>query len=187
MNKLFFLFICTCVLISPLEMIFGSENTLEFRSAAFFHQSKKFRHVYDPISVDYQLDGTLALSPSFELWVEFDYTTKSKKKECYYTKIKLTNCSLGLQYVHRFFPKLEGYIGTGVSLVRANLHNRSCCSDEWENKTAWGSLSKVGVRYWVTDNLFLDVFTDYLYQEVHFKKSVNVGGFKTGLGIGIGF
>ena len=187
MNKVFLIFVYFCLIIGPLKIVANTVNTVEFRSAAFFHQSKKFQHIYKPVSADFQIEGTYALNCSFELWSELDYMEKSKKKDCYHTKIQLTNFSLGAQYVRNLCAKLDLYVGIGASMVRIDLNDKSCCGNEKESKIAWGLLAKTGVRYWFANHWFFDVFADYLYQEVHFKKNVNVGGFKTGVGIGFSF
>lgn len=187
MNKLFFTFIYLCLIASPLKILAHTANTVEFRTAAFWHQNKKFRHVYNNVNADYQLVSTFALNRCFEIWGEVDYSTNSKKKECYHTRIQLTNFGFGLQYVHCFCSNLNAYIGTGVSLECIHLKNRSCCGYDKYSKISWGSLSRIGARYWFTHRFFLDIFADYLYQEVHISKSINLSGFKTGIGIGVGF
>lgn len=174
-------------LLAPLALSADATNTGEFRIAAVFPQGHKFRSIYGDTCVDYQLCGSLALGCHFELWGEIDYLTDSTRKDCYKTRVQIINPSIGIQYIHSFGCSLDGYIGTGLSVPIVNLKNRSCCSHGNLTKTACGSLSKLGIRYWWCDRFFLNIFVDYLYADVHYNTHQNVGGVKTGLGIGSRF
>lgn len=179
--------LCVGYFLAPFELSASAANTAEFRVAGFFPQGKRFRSIYGDSCADYQFCGTLALGCRFEVWGEVDYLTDSTSSDCYKTRVQIVNPSIGIRYVQPFGCNFDGYIGTGLSVPVVTLKNRSCCGNEDLTKTAWGSLSKLGVRYWFCDRFFLDAFVDYLYADAHYSRHQNVGGIKTGIGIGSKF
>lgn len=187
MNKLYLILTILCLLVITASLSASAENTLEIRTAAFFHQSKKFRKIYGDVNADYQIAGSFALTPVFELWGEWDYLYSSKSKKDYKTRINLNNFDFGIRYVYSFNPQLDAYIGLGASVAQVRLHDKSFCGKNNHSKTVWGFVTKTGLRYWFYRNLFAEVFIDYLYQDAHFEKNANIGGLKVGAGLGVKF
>lgn len=163
-------------------------NTLEVRGGAVYQVSKRFREVYDTVSSTIQVETSTLLWSPFEIWTNLDWSTKRKKKdECCKTRIKIFNGSVGIKYVHCISKNLDAYIGIGPSLATIELNNHSCCNHETKTKIAFGGIIKSGLRYYMLTNVFLDLFIDYLYQPVHWHHDVDVGGLKSGAGLGVRF
>ena len=101
------------------------------------------------------------------------------------TKINIANTSVGIKLPFQYSEEISPYIGIGVSFSRVWLKNNSFCGEEKASKFAVGGVLKTGIYYFLTESVFLDVFIDYLYQPVHFETDVDVGGLKTGMGIGV--
>jgi hypothetical protein len=68
-----------------------------------------------------------------------------------------------------------------------HLKNKSQCTHQTVSKWAVGGVLKTGIYYTVCERIFIDFFVDYLYQPVSFHHRVDVGGFKTGVGVGVKF
>jgi outer membrane protein len=167
--------------------------TLEIRSGAFIHANKRFKKLYGKIGTSYQIEASLSLPPFEYLrgWSNFDYFSKHSRAHrdrcCGKSKVEIPQISFGIKYIYPFGEFLDGYVGIGPSFSRINLTNKSCCLHEKVSKFAVGGILKSGIYYSMSERLFMDVFIDYLYQPVHFKKYRNVGGFKAGAGFGYKF
>ena len=62
------------------------------------------------------------------------------------------------------------------SYIRRNVH-----------KQAVGGIVKFGFYVEPVKHLYIDLFTDYLYQQIHFSKWMQIGGLKVGGGVGFCF
>lgn len=159
---------------------------VEIRSAAFFHSSKRFRDVYGDVGCSYQLEASALLNNCWNGWVNFDWFSDHRKlKKCHAsTDVSIFNTSVGLKYTHQFCKRYVAYVGIGPSFSRIWLKNKCHCEHEKISKFVIGGLLKTGIYYFFTCDLFLDLFFDYLYQPVHIDRHIDIGGFKTGVGIG---
>lgn len=161
----------------------------EFRYGAFFHTSKRFREIYGNVGASYQLEASTHVYNCLDGWVNLDwFNDHGKPEKCNgNTTVNIANVSLGLKYPYCFCEKYIAYIGIGPSIGRIWLKNKSRCEHEKISKLAIGGLLKTGIYCFITCNIFVDLFIDYLYQPVHFEKDVDIGGIKPGIGIGIQF
>ncbi len=190
MNKIVFtlLFVLLWLNLYPL-MADEIESTLEIRSAAFFHSSKRFREIYGNVGGSYQLEASTKFNDCFEAWANFDWFSKHGKSEGFNdpTRVSIANINLGIKFPYQLSECFTLYVGIGPSLSRIWLKNRSARSHERISKLAIGGVLKTGVYYFITRHIYLDVFVDYLYQPVHFETNIDIGGFKTGIGVGYKF
>lgn len=170
--------------------------SVEFRSAAFFHSSKLFREIYGNVSGCYELEASTRLNNCMDGWVNVDWFSKhGNSKECEKnsscekctSRVSIANISLGIKYPYYCWEQATAYIGIGPSISRIWLKNEFQHRHEREAKLAIGGILKTGINYYIKNCLFIDLFVDYLYQPVHFKKSVDIGGFKAGAGLGFNF
>lgn len=184
-----FIFVLTCFYLQPL--LAKIENSLEIRTAAFFHSSDRFREIYGNVSGSYQLEVSTKWRACncYETWVNFDWFSKEGQSDGFEdpTKANIANLSFGIKISSPFCEKFTPYIGLGPSFSRIWLKNESRCHDERVSKVAVGVVFKSGINYFVTRCVFIDLFVDYLYQPVHFEQQVDIGGFKTGAGLGFKF
>lgn len=164
-------------------------SSVEIRSSAFFHSSNLFREIYGNPGVNYQLEASTNLYDYFVGWANFDWFSKHGKSVGFNdsTRVNIANFSLGIKFPYELSEQFTAYIGIGPSFGRIRLKNQSQCNPETVSKFAMGGVVKTGVYYFITENMFIDVFVDYLYQPVKFESHVDIGGFKTGTGIGIIF
>ena len=187
-----------CLLIFSGSSIFADLNTsLEFRGAAFIHSSHRFREIYGNIGSSYQIEAAGTLDCNFDCnlgwFANADWTQKKGRSEGLndVTKMSIANFSFGLKYLYPFFCNYTAYVGIGPSFSRIALNNHHTHHrshhNRYNSRIAIGGILKTGVLYSIRCNIFLDVFVDYLYQPVSYSTSVNIGGFKTGAGIGYKF
>jgi hypothetical protein len=165
------------------------DTTVEVRYAEFFPSSKKFKKIYGNSNPDYQIQASTRSYGPLEIWTNFDWFTKKKHKDFgYKTKIEIMDASIGVQYVYKNWPAFDLYAGIGPVFGKIHLKNKTCCMDETFSKTSFGAVGKAGIRYLVYQELFIDLFFDYLYQYVRIDhQHINVGGFKGGIGVGTKF
>lgn len=162
---------------------------VEIRSAAFFHSSKRFREIYGNVGCSYQLEASTYLCSCLDGWANLDWFSKhDKPKACPgNTRVSIANISLGVKYPYQLCENYIAYVGIGPSLSEVWLKNHSQCEHERVSKVAFGGVLKTGIYCFITCDIFLDLFIDYLYQPIHFDKQVDIGGLKTGVGIGMQF
>ncbi len=165
------------------------ESSVAARAAAFFPTSKRFREIYGDIGVDYQLEISSQLMPCLDLWINLDWFSKHGKSEGEResTKISIANASIGVRAIHRFCGGFI-YLGIGDNFSGVWIRNHSNFhSNKRASKRGIGGVLKSGFGYYFQECAFSGIFVDYLYQPFHFKRHVNVGGFKVGGELGISF
>lgn len=141
------------------------------------------------MGTSYEVEASTKLSPCFDAWVNFDWFSKHGQSHGFHnpTRVSIANVSTGLKLPYQFCEQFAVYIGVGPSFSNISLKNKSRCTHENLSKLAIGGIFKTGIYYYFNECSFLDLFVDYLYQPVYFKKHVDIGGFKTGAGLGIKF
>lgn len=198
MKKLYFPFFF--VLLLNFCML-SAESSVEVRADAFIHSSHLFRKIYGDVGASYGIEASTSVYDCWEGWVNFDWFNKHGKSHVEKTgagsdldvckgnstRVDIANISFGVRYPFDLCSCFTPYVGIGPSFSWIGLKNKSFCSHDKESKWAFGGIAKFGVYYYFCDCMFLDVFVDYLYQPVHFHRNVDIGGFKTGAGIGFRF
>lgn len=187
LKTLFLLVLCKLI-----PMAAGAQLTVEVRSAAVFQTSKHFREHYGSVLPSYQIElrTTPCFYPCWENWANYDYSTKKHQvRHCCdgKSKIEIHNFSLGVDYVFNSCGNFDFYVGLGPALAVVKLKNHSCFFKKKKVNNPFGVVVKTGMRYYFFSRLFLDIFVDYLYQPVNYHHRVDLGGFKTGAGIGLQF
>ncbi len=178
-------------------------NTIELRGGAFYHVSKRFRDTYGTVASTIQFETSALVWAPFEVWTNLDWSTKRfKRDEFYKTRATTFNASIGIKYIYSFSKKLDLYIGIGPALAHTRLDHHfccdpavidvspsdsSCCYHNRRSKIVLGGVIKTGLRYYILTNVFLDLFMDYLYQPTYFHHYEDIGGLKSGAGLGVSF
>lgn len=170
----------------------AAQTSVEVRTDAFFHSSELFRKIYGNVGVSYGVEASTELMNCWCLdgWANFDWFSKKGEStgcEGDSTRVHIGNISFGVKYPFQIYNCLTAYAGLGPSFSRIWLKNHSNCTKEKQSRFVCGGILKTGVCYYFYECMFLDVFVDYLYQPVRFHRYVDIGGFKTGAGIGIVF
>ncbi|MBA3815637.1 MAG: hypothetical protein H0X29_03790 [Parachlamydiaceae bacterium] len=188
MNKIIFTILFS-LLFLEFSALKANETSVEIRSAAFFHSSKLFREIYGNVSGSYQLEVATQLNQCVDGWANFDWFTKHGRSNEFNdpTRVNIANFSLGIKYPYQFCQNFSAYIGIGPSFSTIWLKNKSECNHSRTSRLAVGGILKTGIIYSINRCFFVDLFVDYLYQPVHFDRRVDIGGFKTGAGIGVKF
>jgi outer membrane protein len=166
-----------------------TQNSIEFRTAAFWHSSGRFREIYGTVGPSFQVEASTSVYNCFQGWVNFDWFSKHGHSIGLNdpTRISIANTSLGIKLPYVLSEQLSVYLGLGASFARVELKNHLFNQSEKVSRLVYGGVLKSGFYYYFTDNLFLDTFFDYLYQPNNYQTHVDLGGFKTGLGIGMHF
>lgn len=187
MNKVF-LQLVVAIFLAFFSSVSAEEQefSVEFRSSAFFHSSKRFRELYGNVGSSYQLEASAPICNCLDGWVNFDWFSKNKRSGCA-SKVSIANISFGIKFPYQLCEQVTAYIGIGPSLSRIWLKNKSHCCHENVSKLAIGGVLKTGIYYFINQCIFIDLFVDYLYQPINFEKTVDIGGLKTGAGLGIQF
>lgn len=194
------------VFILSCSFVYGMESTIEVRVGAFFPTSKRFRDCYKDVGATYEIEYSFSCDPCcYAWWGNLGYfhdkafvstndcsSVLGVCSACTFVRptstIDIANLSLGIKFPYYFSECVVGYFGIGPVIGNVWLKNKDSLGDtERTSKVAYGGVAKLGVDYYITQCVFLDFFVDYLYETVDFGDHVNIGGFKTGVGLGFRF
>lgn len=185
-KKLFFPFLII-IMINLCPLFLEAKTTLELRVAAFIPTDQLFRKIYGDAGPSFQIELSSPLYWNTNGWVNFDYFTKSGHVHgCGKSSIHIYNFSLGPKQYFKLNNFTLVYIGIGLNIAGVSIHNKNCCGGH-DSKTSCGGILKTGINYYFYKDLFIDLFCDYLYQRIKFKRNANISGFKIGLGVGTAF
>jgi hypothetical protein len=164
-------------------------SSIDVRAAAFFPSSKRFREIYGTVGPSYQLEASTQLPKYLDAWMNFDWFSQHGKSIGFHnpTRVSIANLSFGIKFPYQFSNHFTVYAGIGPSFAKIWVKNKSQCGDENISRFPIGGVIKTGIYCLINQRIFMDVFVDYLYQPAPFKTNVDVGGTKTGLGIGVKF
>ena len=189
---------------------FAQNYTLEMRAAGFQPSSKTIRKAYSQAWIDYEVLSSGSINEYLDLYAQVSWMVK---KGVYHDRIPgfwfkdhsrawVLPLNVGLRAYLPVNCRMKVYVGGGVSYSFLMIESRTnfsfLRSDFNKNvkKSNWGALAKVGLIFNVGDNVFLDIFADYIFQEFYLGKErctrglgrhFNVSGFKFGGGLGVNF
>jgi len=169
---------------------FVSAISFELRSAAFFPINDRVQKIYGHAWPDYQIEVALPLCSCVDLFANGEYFNKKGHlhENCHgHSRLEAINFSTGLTGHHCFCSCWQVYAGLGVLLGEINLKDHTRChGSSSQDKFAVGGVLKTGIHYFISQNIFVDLFADYQYQPVRFHhRTVDVGGVKIGVGLGV--
>lgn len=193
MNKTF-LVIISCLLLTQITPAVA-DTTIELRSAAFFPLSQDFKRIYGSVGSDYEIQLTTTAFCCLDAWANFTWYPKHGKVGhcCGSSDLNIGNISIGLQKTCQLCDCFYIYGGIGPIFGQVWLDNRINCGSgnnrrkEKDTAFAVGGIVKTGIYYYFTCNCFVDIFADYFYEQAFFHHNVDVGGVRTGLGLGVSF
>lgn len=183
----FFVAICTPII---------ADNALEIRAGAFFPTSDRFTKIYKHAGPDFEIEFTRTniFCSCLDAWANLNwFPNHGHVKHCGSSKIDIVNFSLGIKYSYCLRSCARLYAGIGPSFGWVGIENKfKCCKHckkkkETDSKMAVGGVVKTGILYYFNCGVFLDLFADYNFEWARFHHTVDVGGFKTGLGVGFTF
>ena len=162
--------------------------SVEGRVSAFFPLSQCFRDAYGDVGACYGIEVSKTFCKSYDAWVDADYFTKERYQDgCCSSEVDIVNTSIGARYRFGWTPCLTSYVGIGPGLSWLYFKNKSCCDEGSHTKLVAGLVVKTGIFYQFYKCYFVDLFVDYSYLPVKFESTIDIGGFKTGLGLGMRF
>lgn len=174
----------------------ASDWTVEGRVAYFYPTSRLIREIYPRGGADYQLEASRRVFCNWHLWGSFNYFTKKGHSLGLHddTRINIYPFSLGVKYNFCFFKHFRPYVGAGATYTLLRIRDHSEHVKEHVHKNGFGLVIKSGINFPIINCIFLDIFADYYYQQMHFRSQpglyrheVNLSGFKFGAGIGVAF
>jgi hypothetical protein len=160
--------------------------SLELRAAAFFHQSTRFRDLYGRVGQNYQIEATKEATGNLLVWINAGWSYQHGKSMGFHnsTTANIGDLSLGISIPFYFREKCMSYVGIGPSFAKIWIKNSTKYHCSRSSKDSIGGVAKVGLKYLLCANTYVDVFADYVYQPMKFHRQINIGGLKTGLGVG---
>jgi outer membrane protein len=183
--------LCTLsIFLTPITSLLSAELgiAIEVRASAFFHTSERFRAIYGDVGPSYGIEMSKKMDLCLDTWLDCDYFNQCKSQaSCCKSEIDILNTSFGLRYSYSLTSCLKPYLGIGPALSWLYFKNKTCCQHENHARLTPGLVVKSGVIYHFKDPYYLNFFVDYIYQPIHFEKTVDIGGIKAGLGLGIQF
>lgn len=182
----------------------GMETTIEVRAAALYHTSDKVRNQYKEVVPSYEVEFSFSCDPCcYAWWVNLSWFNEQgdvKGNNCASVirsfnqrvqpndRLNVGSLGLGIKFPYYFCDRLAGYVGIGPVIGNVWLKKTSALGKvRRKSKVAYGGVVKLGIDYYVRECLFVDLFVDYVYEVVHFKRYVDVGGVKAGVGLGVRF
>lgn len=189
-------------------LVHGIESTLEIRTAAFYHTSHLYREVYENVTPSYQVEVSFSCNPCcYAWWANFAWlhdsghpitnSCSSVIPTCSFctinptTKVNVANLTLGIRFPYYFTDCFIGYFAIGPSFGRVwykNTYPHPLPPTVRTSQFTYGGIIKLGFYYYFAQCLFLDFFTDYLYQAARINHhTVNLSGFEAGIGLGLRF
>jgi outer membrane protein len=177
----------------------SSEFEVEAKVSAFFPSSKIIRRIYSDVIPYYELEIAQRFCNDWQVWLGAGYLSKDghaigcKNK----TSFRLIPVTLGLKYLCSVNHCMDLYTGAGACWSFLKNKDHSPFVHKNISNEALGGIFKLGLIYRVKENIFIDIFTEYLYQHFSFKRhyedhytlrhNINMSGFKVGGGLGFIF
>ena len=174
----------------------------EVRVAYYRPASKRVRDIYGDGWADYQLVLSAPLSCNWDLFGSVAGFGRNGRTSCFHDKttLKLFPVSLGLRYVKTLDSSTIAYLGGAASYSFLRIHDHSPYVIEHTRKEAWGGLVELGINRYFWNCAYVSAFFDYYFQKFHFKdtrggyydgyierNTLNMNGYKIGVGLGVSF
>lgn len=183
------------------------ELRFDIRGAAYFPSGDFIKKHFGNAHACFQLEASVRFMENFALWSNLDWLSRRGDRYHFkkpvpseilifpinkFRRLSIANWSIGLNYIYDVDEKWTVYTGLGPCFGKVWLNKKGGLATQGKSKLAVGAVFKLGFYWAITEVIFIDFFIDYLYQTVRFnkhinKKSINLSGFKPGLGIGMNF
>ena len=171
------------------------EGTLQVRAGYFQFTSNWAKKIYGKGIPDIELEGSVKIHPNISLWSNLNYVWKAGHSTVFAngTHLDLGTLSLGANLMTPFKRSATlVYVGLGISGAYVHTKDHTAYLPTDTSKLGVGCVAKLGIFISCIKHVFLNPFFDYYYQPIHTRNSsnhstVDVGGFRTGLGIGYSF
>jgi hypothetical protein len=182
------------IFLSPL-CLYSLEGAIEGRGGYFYFANSTAREIYHQGAPDVELESFLLVSRYFTPWLNINYVWKEGQSEALSdrTDLKMGLFSFGSKILFPYLNStVKGYIGVGLCGAYVHITDHSAYLPNKTIRWGGGVVGKSGMLIDIKWGIFLDLFFDYYYLPIKTRSSVsenfiNLGGFRTGLGIGAHF
>ncbi|MBS0623870.1 MAG: hypothetical protein JSS62_04530 [Verrucomicrobia bacterium] len=159
---------------------------------------KNVQLVYGHGAPDVELEANFMVAHCLGLWGNLNCIWQSGSSDgvSNLTAFDMKTISMGAKLIFcSRWPSVQAYIGIGVLGTYLCVEDRIPPATSQTYRFGGGLLGKSGFHFRFEKNLFLDPFFDYYYQPVSVDDkalitsgdTINMGGFRVGLGLGIDF
>ncbi len=186
--------ICLFLCLLP-TLVWAIEGTLQLRAGYFGLTSSWPRSIYGNGSVDLEVEGSIKLASSASFWTNLNYTWKNGHSTLFShsTRLDLATLSAGFNLSTPVGSSpTRIYFGLGASGALAHTSDQSPFLSRHNTRFGVGFVAKSGFLIPCPHRLFVNPFFDYYYQPINARnngvhRSINLNGFRTGLGLGLCF
>lgn len=179
----------------PPPSLFSPQGALQVRAGYFQFTSNWAQEIYGAGAPDIELEGSVKLHPYLSLWGNLNYVWKGGDSTPFEntTHLDLVTLSLGANAMAPLGCSFTFiYLGFGISGAYVHTKDESPYLPTHTSKFGVGCVGKFGFLVFCSKHFFVNPFFDYYYQPIHARNTgihsqVNLGGFRTGLGVGYQF
>lgn len=173
------------------------QPTIEFKAGYFFFADGKMRKIYNEGGLDLQIAGSYPIWKWMQIYGSVEYIERHGRSLNSHQKTRIWQypISLGLKSVAKICKSTQYYLTIGPRYFFVHTHASSSHVDKTMNQNGIGGFAGTGFNFLPTDHLLIDVFGEYSYCKLHFHphkkhvygRSIQVGGFAFGAGLGYAF
>lgn len=169
----------------------GATANVKLRGGAFIPRSSLFRGIYGTALPTAELEFSKKKYEYFALFGNVNWSGQKGHsiglKDP--TTINIVTGSFGPKLIHCFSKYNLCYFAVGPTFSGVWLKNniRFNQTTNKVSKTVFGAVFKVGLTHHITETFCIDFFADYYYQPNNFATKVDLGGLRTGAGLGYCF
>ena len=182
----------------------------ELRVAYYQPASHKVRRIYGSGWADYQLEISKGIGCGWRAWAGISGLSKNGNSIGFHdsTKLQLIPLYMGLKYDYTLCNNFQVFFGGAACYSFLNIRDRSDYVHAHIKKGAWGGVVQLGAKYHLADWAYVSLFADYFFQEFSFhstnkssysgpvyyyenshigRSTLDMNGYKVGVGIGLSF
>lgn len=174
------------------------QPSIEFKAGYFCFTNDRMRNIYNDGGYEIQLSGSYPINSPGWSWLQMygsiGYQESRGRSLGGHQSTKLSKVFLntGLKSIFTVFEGFQYYLAIGPRFFFLHQHNNSSFVNRRIDYNNIGAFVNTGFNYFISCNWFVDVFAEYSYEKVHFHthrhnvydRSIQVGGFTFGAGIG---
>lgn len=169
---------------------------LELRGAYFQFANGIAKDIFSNGMPCLQLEYSQDFNPYLRIWINGDYSIKegNSLKVRDNTTLQMATFSVGPKFFYKDEEDIAPYVGFGLIGAWIHTKDESAYLVQNTHRGSAGVVGKFGLRYSPYKKVLIDFFFDASYQPVTTAygnaidiSTINLGGYKTGLGIEILF
>ncbi len=180
-----------CLLASVPLLAF--EAWVEGKAGYFLPTNHEFRSAYGKDGVIGTLESTFQCEGNFYPWASVSYYTNTGHPHDQQSRLYFIPIGVGLKYLYSF-THFSLYAGAGALPTYLHIRNNSSRFQKRETDWGCGAVIKTGILSNRLYHLFLDLFVEYTYLNIHHDNKsatslnpVILNNFSIGGGIGYHF